>query len=430
MQAVMQAVMKAATEVCRPPHQRTLLAAALLLAIGASAGCSTQTVKSTTVTAIVTEAASVAEEELLDVSIGIFEPGLDEIPNNREELTFADVRMAETQFMSYQLAQTLQGSGAWGVVRVNPNDLTSADVAVTGTILQSDGETMLVQVNVKDATGKVWLNKEYEEVVSKYSYDPRQRSSDDPFQGLFNRIANDMLEYRQQNLDRQQLVNIRTVSRIQFAKSFAPQAFDQYLTTNRNGLLELTRMPAENDPMLNRIDNIRERDYLYIDALQDYYGNYVRQMQGPYTSFRRESYAEVMKYDKLRAQATRNMVLGVAAIVGGLAATQSNNAAVQYSAYGGLFGGGFLIKDAFNKRDEAQLQVETLAELGNSLESEIAPQTIELDERVVTLTGSVQEQYTQWREILADIYAAEVQGSVPASDLNTTPAPAAIPDRQ
>ena len=56
MQAVMQAVMKAATEVCRPPHQRTLLAAALLLAIGASAGCSTQTVKSTTVTAIVTEA--------------------------------------------------------------------------------------------------------------------------------------------------------------------------------------------------------------------------------------------------------------------------------------------------------------------------------------------------------------------------------------
>ena len=74
--------------------------------------------------------------------------------------------------------------------------------------------------------------------------------------------------------------------------------------------------------------------------------------------------------------------------------------------------------------------METLAELGNSLESEIAPQTIELDERVVTLTGSVQEQYTQWREILADIYAAEVQGSVPASDLNTTPAPAAIPDRQ
>lgn len=402
-----------------------LTATALLLSFGTLVACSSQTVKSTTVTPIVSETVAVAEDELLDISVGVFQPGLDDIPNNREELTFADVRMAETQFVSYQLAQTLQSTGAWGVVRVNPNDLSASDLAITGTIIQSDGETMMLNVTVKDATGKVWINKEYEEVVSKYSYDPRLRRSDDPFQGLFNRIANDLLVYRQQNLDRQQLLNIRTVSRIQFAKSFAPQVFDQYLTTNsRTGLIEVTRLPAEDDPMLRRIDNIRERDYLYIDALQDYYGNYVRQMQGPYTNFRRESYEEVMKYDRLRKQATRNMVLGVAAIVGGLAATQSNSNAVQYSAYGGLFGGGYLIKDAFNKRDEAQMQVEVLAELGDSMGAEIAPQTIELDERVVTLTGSVQEQYTQWREILADIYAAEVEGTGAASgSLNTTPAP-------
>src|SRR5690606_41664356 len=111
---------------------------------------------------------------------------------------------------------------------------------------------------------------------------------------------------------------------------------------------------------------------------------------------------------KPRAQARRDMVLGIAAIVGGLAATQSNSAAVQYSSLGGLFGGGFLIKDAFNRRDEAQMQVEALAELGNSMGAEIAPRTIELDERVVTLTGTVQEQYAQWKEILADIYANEV----------------------
>ena len=122
-----------------------------------------------------------------------------------------------------------------------------------------------------------------------------------------------------------------------------------------------------------------------------------------------------MKFDKLQAQARRNMVLGLAAIVGGLAATQSNNAAVQYSAYGGLLGGGFLIKDAFNKRDEAQMHVEALAELGNSLESEIAPQTIELDEQVITLSGSVESQYEQWKEILADIYANEVGTAVDPS---------------
>ena len=380
----------------------------LLCAFAGLAACSTQTVKTTTLTPVMVDESYIPENQLLDIAVAVFDPGLDEMPSNREELTFSDVRLAETQYSAYLMAQTLQSTGNWGVVRVNPNDLSASDVAMRGTIIQSDGETMVIRLHVSDATGKVWIDKEYEEVVSKYSYDPRLRRPEDAFQSLYNRIANDILQYRVRNLDSDELVNIRTVARLQFAKRFAPQVFDEYLETNGRGIIEVKRLPAQNDPLLARIDTIRERDYLYIDALQDYYGNFVRQMEGPYTQFRRLSYEEVMKFDKLQAQARRNMVLGLAAIVGGLAATQSNNAAVEYAAYGGLFGGGYLIKDAFNKRDEAQMQVEALAELGNSLEAEIAPQTIELDERVITLTGSVETQYEQWREILADLYAAEV----------------------
>ena len=380
----------------------------LLCAFAGLAACSTQTVKTTTLTPVMVDESYIPENQLLDIAVAVFDPGLDEMPSNREELTFSDVRLAETQYSAYLMAQTLQSTGNWGVVRVNPNDLSASDVAMRGTIIQSDGETMVIRVHVSDATGKVWIDKEYEEVVSKYSYDPRLRRPEDAFQSLYNRIANDILQYRVRNLDSDELVNIRTVARLQFAKRFAPQVFDEYLETNGRGIIEVKRLPAQNDPLLARIDTIRERDYLYIDALQDYYGNFVRQIEGPYTQFRRLSYEEVMKFDKLQAQARRNMVLGLAAIVGGLAATQSNNAAVEYAAYGGLFGGGYLIKDAFNKRDEAQMQVEALAELGNSLEAEIAPQTIELDERVITLTGSVETQYEQWREILADLYAAEV----------------------
>lgn len=389
---------------------------ALLLLLGALGACSTQTVKSTTVTPLMDDTTAIAESELLDIGVGIFDPGLDDIAPNREELTFADVRLAETQFTSYLLAQTLQSSGDWGVVRVVPGDLSYYDLAVTGMILQSDGEKMIVKVKVTDATGLVWIDKEYEEVVSQYSYDPRVSRNQDSFQGLYNRIANDILMYRQQNLQSEELVNIRTIGRIKFASTFAPQIFDQYLTTDaRRGITTVARLPAANDPILSRIDAIRERDYLFVDALQDHYGNYYRQMEGPYTEFRKMSYEEVMKYDKLRAAARRNAVLGVAAILGGLVATQSSSNAVQYSAYGGLFGGGYLIKDAFNKRDEAQMQVESLAELGNSLEAEIAPQTIALEERVVTLSGSVEAQYAQWREILADMYANEVGEAAPAS---------------
>lgn len=389
-------------------HNKVYRLMLLLCAFAGLAACSTQTVKTTTLTPVMVDESYIPENQLLDIAVAVFDPGLDEMPSNREELTFSDVRLAETQYSAYLMAQTLQSTGNWGVVRVNPNDLSASDVAMRGTIIQSDGETMVIRLHVSDATGKVWIDKEYEEVVSKYSYDPRLRRPEDAFQSLYNRIANDILQYRVRNLDSDELVNIRTVARLQFAKRFAPQVFDEYLETNGRGIIEVKRLPAQNDPLLARIDTIRERDYLYIDALQDYYGNFVRQMEGPYTQFRRLSYEEVMKFDKLQAQARRNMVLGLAAIVGGLAATQSNNAAVEYAAYGGLFGGGYLIKDAFNKRDEAQMQVEALAELGNSLEAEIAPQTIELDERVITLTGSVETQYEQWREILADLYAAEV----------------------
>jgi hypothetical protein len=385
----------------------------LLIAVLGPGACSTQTVKSTTLIPVVVDTAPIPESELLDIGIAIFDPGLDDIAPNREELTFADVRMAETQYVSYMLAQTLQSNGNWGVVRVVPNEISYYDVAIHGTILQSDGETMLVHVKVNDVTGKTWIDKDYEEVVSKFNYDPRLRRTDDSFQNLYNRIANDILAYRQKNMESEDLLNIRTISKLQFARSFAPQVFDRYVETGRNGIIEVQSLPASNDPLLTRLDTIRERDYLYVDALQDHYVNFARQMQGPYTEFRKQSYEEVMKYDQLVAKSKRNMVLGVAAVLGGLAgAYNANNNGQLYTSYGGLFGGGFLIKDAFAKRDEAQMQAEALAELGNSLGTEIAPQTIELEEKIVTLSGTVDAQYAQWREILADLYANETGAPV------------------
>src|SRR6188768_3364137 len=100
----------------------------LIAALGPGA-CSTQTVKTTTIIPVVVDTAPIPESELLDIGIAIFDPGLDDIESNREELTFADVRMAETQYVSYTLAQTLQSNGNWGVVRVVPNEISYYDLA-------------------------------------------------------------------------------------------------------------------------------------------------------------------------------------------------------------------------------------------------------------------------------------------------------------
>lgn len=389
----------------------------LVLAVALSLfSCATQTVKTTTITSLEYDQNAISEDELLDIGVAIFNPGLEDLDTDDEELTFGDVRMAETFFVSNLIAETLQSSANWGVVRVIPHDLSSSDLAVRGTILQSDGETMRLYVNVIDSTGITWIDKEYKAVVSRFSYDPRQRRTQDAFQGLYNEIANDILLHRQQNLSRDELLTIRAVSQIQFAKNFAPQVYDDYLEESPQGILQVKRLPANNDAILGRIETIRERDNLYVDTLQAYYINFSRDMEQSYTEYRRISYDEVLKLDRLQRDARRNMVMGFAAIVGGLAATRSNNAGVYYSSPVVIGAGAWLIRDAFNTRDQAQMHVEALAELGHSLETEIAPQTIELQEQTITLSGSVETQYQQWREILTDIYANET-GEAESSEL-------------
>lgn len=391
-----------------------LLATLMLLAVSA---CSTQTVKTTAITPSITETTKTPETELLDVGVAVFDPGLEEAPSARKELTFADVRMAETQYAAYELAKTLQSTGNWGVVRVNPNDLSYTDVAVHGTIIQSDGETMVVKIKVTDVSGKTWFEKQYKEVVSKFSYDSRLTRTEDPFQSLYNKISNDILTYRQKNLKSADLTNLRTLSQLQFARRFAPQVFDTYVEPDRAGILTVKRLPPANDPLLKRLEDIRDRDYLFVDSLQDHYTNFVAQMKGPYTDFRHKSYEQIIKYDQLRSASTRNMILGAAAIVGGLMSVNSNSPYANVTTWSGLLGGAYLIKDAFAKRDETQMQVEAIAELGNSMGADIAPRTIELGEKVVTLTGTVEEQYGKWKQILADIYANET-GTAPAAPSN------------
>ncbi len=73
-----------------------------------------------------------------------------------------------------------------------------------------------------------------------------------------------------------------------------------------------------------------------------------------------------------------------------------------------ILGGGYLLKSGLEKRNEAEIHVQALDELGQSLEAEITPQVIELEDRTVMLSGNVEDQYAQWREILGDIYRAEI----------------------
>ena len=381
----------------------------ILLLAGMVSACATHTVKSTTYTPIIQDSANVPEELLLDVGVNIFDPGIDEIKDSDEETVNHEVRVAESRYAPYLLAETLQRSGNWGIVRLLPSEASPIDVVIDGTVLQSNGEQMIIRIKVTDSTGSEWYTKEYDEVISQFSYDASQRQQNDPFQVIYNNIANDLLAYLKANISDQRIVELRTVSEMLFAQRFSPDAFNQYLTVDRRGLYQVTALPAENDPLLQRIQDIRERDFMFIDTVQDYYATYTRQMRVPYDSWREQSYQETITLRELRESARRRFIAGAAAVVGGLAAaTNGGNYGTQVGGAVGVGAGAYLIKSGFDKQAEARIHIGALEELGQSLENEVAPRVFTLDNRTITLSGTVEEQYSQWREILADLYAAEL----------------------
>jgi hypothetical protein len=119
------------------------------------------------------------------------------------------------------------------------------------------------------------------------------------------------------------------------------------------------------------------------------------------------------------------MIAGGAAIIAGVLAQSSGNRTARSAGTVGVIGGGALLKRGLEKRAESNIHSLALDELGQSLDAEITPRVIELEDRTVRLSGNVEDQYDQWRELLADIYAAELAAleppSAPADNVPPTP---------
>ena len=362
-------------------------------------------ITSSTALVLKTPSQPIAEEALLDVGIPVLNDGL--YLTDDEDTVFPEVRFAEAIYFSNQLAKVLEKSGAWGAIRVTPSDDVIMDLYITGTILQSDGETMDLEIQVKDSSGKQWFSKNYQQAVGKYAYDRRLKSLGDPFQNLFVRITNDLLSYREK-LSSQRAIELRTISELRFAKTFSAKAFDSYISEKRDGTLVIDKLPADNDSILVRVRKIRERDYLYIDTMQDYYDGFTQQMHLAYQDFRRASYDSVVKARQLDKQGNRRIVAGIGTILAGIYGRSEADTRIARDAGTATAAvGGFAIKSGLEKKQQASAYNESVAEMGSSLEAEIAPQVIELEDRTVTLTGTVQAQYQQWQELLQKIYQQE-----------------------
>ncbi len=398
-------------------HSATLtmpLLLGLLFAVILS-GCSSTVIKTTDVIPVMQESNEIDESLLLDVGVTIFDPGMEAAMADEDEdkIVFAEIRNAESSYFPHLIANTLQTSAAWGAVRVIPNTESVVDVVLEGTIIHSDGEILIIDMKVSDVSGRLWYNRRYEGIASRYAYDKKRRANQqDAFQNLYNEITNDLLKHRRTLTDKS-IASLRTIAELRFAQSFAPTTFASHLAKNPQGELMVNRLPADNDPMITRVRQIRERDYLFIDTLQEYYGTFAKEMQQPYFKWRQESYNEVIALKSLERSARDRMVAGTAALLGGvLASSNSGSAVTRTAGTVAMAGGGYVIKSGIDKNSESKIHIEALQELGDSLEASIEPQVIELEDRTVTLSGTVDNQYEQWRELLQEIYRIDTGGQL------------------
>jgi hypothetical protein len=351
----------------------------------------------------------IPQNQLLDVGVHLFD---DNVPKDEKLMAklqiFPEVRKAEARYFPSQIRNTLEGTGQWGQVRMLPANANALDIRVDGIILESNGMFLRLDVTVADSSGRQWFRKVYEQPADTRSYKDNSGRARDPFQNLYSNLANDMLQYRQQ-LAAADLENLRRISELRFASELAPYAFKDYLSEDRKkGLYKVTRLPSDNDPLLVRMDRIRERDYALLDTVNEHYSLFADNMADSYSNWRRYSYDEMeAKGDAERSALTRKL-LGAAAIVGGLVmGTQSNTYVGQAAATAAVFGGAYAVKSGFDKGAEVKMHSDSLKQLGESFQAEVQPMVVDVEGKTLQLTGTAEEQFQEWRRLLKELYENE-----------------------
>ena len=390
------------------------------------AGCSTSEVRVAHSVALVAETETIPEEQLLDVAIVVFNPGVpdgeidkDVLEKLLREGTFVQIRRTEARYMTVHLRDTLQKSGHWGTVWVTPEESLVADLQVTAEILHSDGDRVHLDVRAVDAAGHVWLDDDYEMSTAAGAYNRQRYPDRDPYQDVFNTIANDLAEV-QAGLSAREAENLRAIAQLRFAGDLSPEVYGDYLEADRHGAYSLNRLPAENDPQFERTLRVREREHLFIETLNEHYEDFYQSADESYNGWREFAREEAISIRELQRSSRWRTTLGIATVVASVlyGANSDGDFTSRMLRDAMMYTGMDLIKTAAVRRDEKRLHTEALEELSTSFDDEVKPMVVNIEGTQHRLTGTADAQYEEWRDLLLELYTAET-GFVPEIDVFT-----------
>lgn len=352
----------------------------------------------------------ISDQQLLDVSIELFEPGkLPQDTDDRRGLS-DKIRKSEARYMPVHLKYTMQRSGYWGNVRVVPDESEGSEVMIKGKIMESDGESIALNIQVSDARNNIWFDKSYHETVEADEYINTEAQRKDRFQNLYNKISNDIIEYRQK-LSSKDIETIKQIAEIRFAAFITPEIYGQYIQYNKDNKYQLQRLPAVDDPMINRIRMIKARDEMLVDTINNYYDIFYTDVWESYDNWRKFRSEELENIREIERKALTQKIIGAAAIIGAIALGASKNSDVvnQTGALRSVMvaAGGYALYSGFQTSKESEINKEAMEELGDSFSIEVEPMIVDIEGKTTKLTGSAEQQYAQWKKLLKEIYHKE-----------------------
>jgi len=355
----------------------------------------------------------ILEPLLLDVRIQTFDLG--ELPSSENESRgiSREIRQAESKYMAVQLKHALYQTGYWGSVRVVPAESSGDEVRVTGRILKSNGEELKLKIEAFDAVGRKWFEKDFKGAVNEQMYKGKSGEQVEVFQNVYYQIANELAAYYK-TMTPDQILELRQVSEIRFAKGLVPSAFTGYLQKNeKTGRFIIDRLPSEDDEMLARVRRVRERDYMLVDTLDVNYEGLNRDMREVYTNWRKSRLLEMNMIREVDDAKNKEMLKGGLLVLSGAALgvlyaeSEGSNSAIPVLIGAAVGAGVSKIFEADKIKKEAEINKAALEELGVSFAAEVEPTVLKVEGETIELTGSAEAKYEQWQEVLEKLYQVE-----------------------
>ena len=313
----------------------------------------------------------------LELGIAVFDQGLDQAAGDNP--VFPSIRKAESLLLPVTLASMLKASGAVSIVRVVHSAQVQLPLLLEGKIRRADGAVLELALTLRGADAGLLLDRVYRDEAEVADYPVH--SGKDPFDDVYRAIANDV-QAALATLTPARRDALRRLALMRFAASLAPATFSRFIDSDARGRYTLASFPADDDPMLRRLNRLRRQDQLFIDSVDEQYAELRDEVAQSYALWREYAF-ELQRY----GQSYR----------AGAAGRKSTARRGSYAA----------MQQVYASYRKVKIQEQDLRGLVEGFGGESLETVLEVDDGIVRLRGSVARRYEEWRRILARIYALE-----------------------